>query len=664
MLRRLLAIAPAAALAVYGLSLMAPGGAVAAPAPAQKPTRSFAAAAPPVVIGVDNTPPAGKNWEYTHYFPESNVNVPQGGVVLFQWDQAQQNGLHSVTLIPSSQTEAQVRQAYPTATLDTDNGEHDVVIPPQTNNPTDATCSSSPQAPPCTFDGTQVVSSGIIPTAIGAAFAVQIAANLAPGTYKYICLVHPGMSGTINVVAAGQPATPAGTVASEAAAELNQLNAGAAAAEANASNTLPTTNLDGTHTWTEHVGVTADDVELLEYLPADLAIGKGDWVKFDASGTTQEVHTVSTPAAGNTGLAPFLPNQCEVAGGPDTLANPNVNGPPQTGCKDPSGFEQPLNIGVQGEPTNISNLGTAASAFISGRADTQALGGATSHTYHLLNNGTYAFFCFFHQNMGAIITTPGYRLAGSDGSVYTHGALDDLGGNTHITSHVVAFPTTPDSQGYWLVTADGHTYNFGDAQPVGNATGLTAPIVGAAPGAHGGLWLVSSDGNVYALGGAPALGSMRGTRLAAPIVGMFSGVGGPGYTLAAADGGVFTFGTAGLGGGGQPRYYGSMGGKHLNAPIVAIGGVLDGTGYILVASDGGVFTFGSAAFFGSLGAIHLAAPIVGASTSADFPSINGRAPGYRLVASDGGVFTFHASFHGSQAGAHVPTIVGIGGDGL
>ncbi len=666
MRRQLVAIGAVAALAAYGFVLALPGTAGAAPASNHPVAPRFAPAAPPpVVIGVDNTPPPGKNWEYTHYFPESNVNVPQGSVVLFQWTNGQPNGLHSVTFVPNGETEAQVRQAYPTITPDTDNGENHPVIPPQTNNPTDATCSSSPQAPPCAFDGTKVVSSGIIPTGIGAAFAVQVAANTAPGTYHYICLVHPGMTGTINVVPAGQPATDAGTLATQAAGELNQLNAGAAAAEANASIPVSTPNLDGTRTWTEHVGVTADDAELLEMLPNDLAIGKGDWVKFDASLTTQEVHTVSTPAAGNAGLAPFLPPECEVAGGADTLANPNVNGPPQTGCADPSGYEQPLNLGVQGEPTNIANLGTAASAFISGRADTQALGAPVSHSYHLTNNGTYAFFCFFHQNMGAIIATPGYRLAGSDGSVYTHGALDNLGGNTRISSPVVAFPTTVDQQGYWLVTADGHTYNFGDAQPVGNVTGrLTAPIVGAAGagGPNSGLWLVGRDGNVYALGSAKSMGSMLGTHLAAPVVGMVSNAGGTGYIIAAADGGVFTFGTGGLGGG-QPLYQGSMGGKHLNAPIVAIGGLVDGSGYILVASDGGVFTFGDAAFFGSLGATHLNAPIVGVAMTADFPAIDARAPGYRLVASDGGVFTFNAPFLGSQGGSRLPgPVVGIGGN--
>ncbi len=70
----------------------------------------------------------------------------------------------------------------------------------------------------------------------------------------------------------------------------------------------------------------------------------------------------------------------------------------------------------------------------------------------------------------------------------------------------------------------------------------------------------------------------------------------------------------------------------------------DGQGYWLVAADGGVFTFGDASFYGSTGALHLVAPIVGMASTPD-----GR--GYWLVAADGGVFTFgDATFYGSMGG--------------
>jgi plastocyanin len=621
------------------------GGAQATTAAA--PARA-AAAGPPVVIGVDNAPPRDQNWVYTHYFPESNVNVPQGGLVLFQWNQASPNGLHTVTFVPNGSTDVQVRQQFPLVTSDTDNAENDTVIPAATNNPTDPTCGTSPAAPPCTFDGTKVVSSGLIPTGTGAAFPVQIAPGTAPGTYHYICLVHPGMEGTLTVVPAGQPATDPGTLAAQAAAEYNQLNAGAFAAQAAASVPTFTQNLNGTRTWNVHVGLTVDDVDLLEFLPQTVPIRKGDSVNFDGSGTTQEAHTVTTPAGAGAGLGFFGPNECEVANGPDTPAKP-VNGPPQLGCADPSTIEQVVNLGVQGEPTNITSGATQASSFVSGNPLAQAAGGAASHTYSFPSNGTFVFVCTIHAGMGMAVTTPGYRVAASTGSVSSFGASDPFGSKTSgLAGPVVASPHTIHNQGYWLVTSNGHTYNFGDAPPVGNISGPYngSPIVGAvaAGGGPAALWLVARDGRVYPLGNAQFMGDLGGKALAAPIVGISSDGGGTGYDLVGADGGVFNFGTPT--GVQASRFYGSLGAMHLNKPIVGIQDLLGGGGYYLVASDGGVFAFGAATFAGSLGNVHLVAPIVGITAMSGQLS----PPAYRLVAADGGVFNFgQAQFFGSAA---------------
>jgi len=66
----------------------------------------------------------------------------------------------------------------------------------------------------------------------------------------------------------------------------------------------------------------------------------------------------------------------------------------------------------------------------------------------------------------------------------------------------------------------------------------------------------------------------------------------PGYRLVAADGGVFSFGSA--------PFYGSLGGTKLNAPIVAGATTPDGGGYWMLGRDGGVFTFGDAPFEGAV----------------------------------------------------------------
>jgi hypothetical protein len=119
-----------------------------------------------------------------------------------------------------------------------------------------------------------------------------------------------------------------------------------------------------------------------------------------------------------------------------------------------------------------------------------------------------------------------------------------------------------------------------------------------------------------------------------------------GLLLAGNNGGVYAFGSAG--------FYGSLGNIHLAAPIVGYAQTPNGMGYWLVGSDGGVFTFGDAGFYGSLGAIKLNQPIVGVAATPD-------GKGYWLVGRDGGVFTFgDAGFYGSLGGIKLnQPIVGV-----
>jgi hypothetical protein len=73
--------------------------------------------------------------------------------------------------------------------------------------------------------------------------------------------------------------------------------------------------------------------------------------------------------------------------------------------------------------------------------------------------------------------------------------------------------------------------------------------------------------------------------------------------LVASDGGIFAFGRAG--------FYGSVGGVVLARPVVGMAATRDGRGYWLVASDGGVFSFGDGQFHGSLAGQQLAQPVAG-----------------------------------------------------
>ncbi|MFC4068178.1 glycoside hydrolase family 19 protein [Actinoplanes subglobosus] len=163
------------------------------------------------------------------------------------------------------------------------------------------------------------------------------------------------------------------------------------------------------------------------------------------------------------------------------------------------------------------------------------------------------------------------------------------------------------------------------------------PPVGIATTKSGrGYWVAAADGGVFSFGDARFHGSMGGKTLNAPVVAIAATATGLGYWLTAADGGVFAFGDAAA--------KGSMGGKVLNAPVVGIAGTPSRQGYWLVASDGGIFAFGDAKFYGSMGGKTLNAPIRGiAATPTGL--------GYWLVASDGGVFAYgDAKFYGSMGG--------------
>ena len=193
---------------------------------------------------------------------------------------------------------------------------------------------------------------------------------------------------------------------------------------------------------------------------------------------------------------------------------------------------------------------------------------------------------------------------------------------------------------------DGVAYTFAvtasNAAGTGPASARSTPVV---PGA--GYRLVAADGGVFSLGTAGFLGSAAGTR-SAPVVGLAATPDQGGYRLVAADGGVFAYGDA--------AFLGSMGGVPLTRPVVGMAATADGLGYWLVAADGGVFAFGDAAYSGSMGSRVLNAPIV-----AVVPTSDGQ--GYWLVAADGGVFAFgDAGFHGSTGGTPLRApIVGAAG---
>jgi hypothetical protein len=138
-----------------------------------------------------------------------------------------------------------------------------------------------------------------------------------------------------------------------------------------------------------------------------------------------------------------------------------------------------------------------------------------------------------------------------------------------------------------------------------------------------GYWVAAADGGVFAYGRAHFSGSAAGSRLRQPVAAIAVSPTGKGYWLVAKDGGVFAYGDA--------PFRGSY--LHAARPAVAIAPTPSGDGYWIAGSDGGVFAFGDAQYFGGPAGHRLNQPIVSMAAT---PS----GKGYWLVAKDGGVFAY------------------------
>jgi hypothetical protein len=169
-----------------------------------------------------------------------------------------------------------------------------------------------------------------------------------------------------------------------------------------------------------------------------------------------------------------------------------------------------------------------------------------------------------------------------------------------------------------------------------------------------GYTMAATDGGTFSFGASTNYGSLPGLGVvpAAPIDGIAELPNNKGYWLTGFDGGVYSFGSA--------DFYGSLPSIGIKttstSPIVGITSTTDGLGYWLVSANGSVYAFGDAKFYGSLPGLHV-------TPSLPITGIVGTGSGYLLVGGDGGVYAFgNAKYHGSlPAVGDVPssTVVGI-----
>lgn len=351
--------------------------------------RPVAAASNTYVIGVDNASPAGHNYMYRDYFPRSGTNILSGDVIDFKWNSGSLDGFHTATLLKTGDSATTVWSNTPIVIADSDDAAGTMQENPAAVSPTFPPAGSgAPSAcgdatTPCTYNGTAQLNSGANPTAAGADFFVKVSVE-AGTAVTFICLVHPGMQASLNVVSTGaSPTDQSAASASQKAADDSEAAASAAAV----SNPAPTTNSNGSKTWSVTLGSESQHTNVLEMLPASINIKAGDSVKYTT--VSHEIHTATFPV-GNDPSTDFTAFKCEGSGTTDT----DATGPPTSCAGGPSNFEGHFLAAPVGG-TVISSPSTLATSGI------LAFGGPfpTSYTFSFPNAGTFTYQCRVHDHM-------------------------------------------------------------------------------------------------------------------------------------------------------------------------------------------------------------------------------------------------------------------------
>jgi plastocyanin len=351
----------------------------------------------PVTITADmpSAAPAGRLWSFNDFFPRT-VRVTTGTDIQFI-----NQGFHTFTVLPAGVTGKQDWHAHGVAKDDTDdsglnpNGTTHSVFNVAALGPTSVTCGSS--AVPCGFDGSSVVSSGAPLAGPPAPFVLHVSA--APGSYVFVCRVHAGMSGRLDVLPVNATVPTASQVASQVARQVKHDLKGAWAADRRANHDALIHNPDGTRTWHVTAGTSSADgrVALLEFLPKTMDIQTGDNVVFRPR-SPNEPHTVTFPGDLGTEFVPFCEN-----GSTDVPLGPfgcNFGPPDELEFDGGNGVWQvttPTTVsdsGIIGPPRLASRVGAASTDILN--TWTVSFAGAAA--------GTYTYVCQIHDGMEASIT--------------------------------------------------------------------------------------------------------------------------------------------------------------------------------------------------------------------------------------------------------------------
>ncbi len=224
--------------------------------------------------------------------------------------------------------------------------------------------------PKKTYDGMGPISGGALLAAPDNPKSYALILTKA-GTYKYVCMFHPGMEGTITVQAAGRAYPKTQAQYDEMGAE--QAKAALAKAQALREQTKPVvTGTPGKRTFTLNlVGSLKDGATFYRFPGGTLTISRGDsvtWVMKDPT----ELHTVSFGAKKGFDIV---------------SVKPQAQGPPA--------------LLVTKEAMNLmgGKVHSGAGFYNSGFLATEAPG-APSYTLSFTRKGTFEYICAVHEVFG------------------------------------------------------------------------------------------------------------------------------------------------------------------------------------------------------------------------------------------------------------------------
>lgn len=333
-----------------------------------------------LVIGVDHVdaanqdPAHGRLFEYTDFFTRS-VTIHTGDTVNFR---TAPGAFHIVGL---AKTEAAALSAYPVAMLDTDdpnapNGAPKIAFGPSnypivngnTNGDLSAVDFTKPNGPPncgrldlgqadCTFSGgndIEVAGPNLNFSATGPlAVDWRVKITAAPGTYAYLCFIHPGMRGKLHVVDNDDARTTQAQIDAASWRQFVSDRAKGLAVERWANKVRWTGGAPGTRTYIYRVGVAAanNHVTIDEMFPNIMTLhgggphlAKGDKARFRWA-DPHIVHTVMFPDTNdlspfgfdcNGGFTPPVGPPCHETGEPVEFIGDPGNAPSGTQLISPS----------------------------------------------------------------------------------------------------------------------------------------------------------------------------------------------------------------------------------------------------------------------------------------------------------------------------------------